>query len=259
MKRLLQVNVVFVFAFLYAPIVAIVLFSFNMSEQTAVWKGFTLSWYEKLLGNADLWRATRNSVMVAGTSSVIATIIGTMTALAIQRYVFPLRRIFIRVVFLPIIVPDIVMAIALLMFYVQVNMTLGLTSIVIAHVSFNISYVTIIVRSRLQGFNQSVEESAQDLGANEWRTFWHITLPLITPGVLSGGLLAFTLSIDDFVITFFTAGVGHTTLPIHIYSMLKFGITPEINAICTLILINSIALVLLSMSLRRVNVAHSGN
>ena len=247
MKRLLQLNVFFVLVFLYAPVVALVVFSFNAAEHTAVWKGFTFDWYAKLLGNRDLWRACLVSLIVAGFSTFVATVIGTMAALAIERHQFPLRSVFMQVIFLPIIVPDIVMGIALLMFYAQAHIPLGIASIVIAHVAFTISYVTIIVRARLQGFDRSMEEAAMDLGANEWRTFRSITLPLIAPGVIGGALLAFTLSIDDFVISFFTAGVGYTTLPVHIYSKLKFGITPEINAISTLLLFNSIALVVLAM------------
>jgi spermidine/putrescine transport system permease protein len=250
MKRLLKLHAILIFLFLYSPIIVLIVFSFNASEQTAVWKGFTLSWYGKLFQSRDLWRACLNSLIVAGTSTIIATIIGTMTALAIERYRFPLRAVFTRVLYLPMIIPDIVMAIALLMFYVQAHIPLGLMSIIIAHVAFNISYVTIVVRARLEGFDREVEEAALDLGANEWQTFWHVTLPLIAPGVVAGALLGFTLSIDDFVITFFTAGVGYTTLPVHIYSRLKFGITPELNAISTLLLFNSIALVLLSLKLR---------
>ena len=250
MKRLLQLNVFFVLLFLYAPVITLVVFSFNASEHSAVWRGFTLDWYAKLIGNRDLWRACLNSLIVAGFSTIIATVIGTMAALAIERYRFPLRGVFTRVIFLPIIIPDIVMGIALLMFYAQAHIPLGIVSIIIAHVAFNISYVTIIVRARLQGFDWSMEEAALDLGANEWRTFWAITLPLIAPGVVGGALLAFTLSIDDFIISFFTAGVGYTTLPVHIYSKLKFGITPEINAISTLLLFNSIALVVLAVRFR---------
>ena len=250
MKRLLQLNVLVVLLFLYAPIIALIVFSFNASEHTAVWKGFTLDWYAKLLGNRDLWRACLNSLIVAGFSTVIATIIGTMAGLAIERHQFPLRHVFTYVMFLPIIIPDIVMGIALLMFYAQARIPLGIASIIIAHVAFNISYVAIIVRARLKGFDRSLEEAALDLGANEWKTFWSITLPLIAPGVIGGALLAFTLSIDDFVISFFTAGVGSTTLPVHIYSKLKFGITPEINAISTLLLFNSIAFVVLAMRFR---------
>ena len=250
MKRLLQLNVLLVLLFLYAPVITLIVFSFNAAEHTALWKGFTLDWYAKLAGNRDLWRACLNSLIVAGFSTVIATIIGTMAALAIERHRFPLRHIFTQVIFLPIIVPDIVMGIALLMFYAQTRIPLGIASIIIAHVAFNISYVAIIVRARLKGFDRSVEEAAMDLGATQWQTFWSITLPLIAPGVIGGALLAFTLSIDDFVISFFTAGVGYTTLPVHIYSKLKFGITPEINAISTLLLFNSIAFVVLAMKFR---------
>ena len=250
MKRLLKLNVLVVFLFLYAPILVLIAFSFNASQQTAVWKGFTLNWYARLFQNRDLWDACLTSVIVAGAATVVATIIGTMAALVIERYRFSLSHIFARVIYLPIIVPDIVMAIALLTFYNQVGIPLGIVSIIIAHVAFNISYVTIIVRARLKGFDRSLEEAALDLGANRWRMFWQITLPLIAPGVIGGALLAFTLSIDDFVITFFTAGVGYTTLPVRIYSMLKFGITPEINAISTLLLFNSIVLVVLSLKFR---------
>ena len=250
MKRLLELNVLFIFLFLYAPIFTLIVFSFNASQQTTIWKGFTLSWYAKLIQNQDLWNACRNSITVAGVSTLIATIIGTTAALAIERYRFPLRLTFTRVLYIPIIIPDIVMAISLLIFYMQAHIPLGIASIIIAHVAFNISYVTIVVRARLQGLDQSLEEAALDLGANEWKTFRQITLPLIAPGVIGGGVLAFTLSIDDFVITFFTAGVGATTLPVRIYSMLKFGITPEINAISTLLLFNSIFFVLLSLKLR---------
>jgi spermidine/putrescine transport system permease protein len=253
MKRLLELNAVFIFAFLYAPIITLIVFSFNASPQTATWKGFTLGWYAKLFRNRDLWDACLTSVIVAGASTVIATIIGTMTALAIERHRFLLTQFFAKVLYLPVIIPDIVMAIALRTFYNQIRLPLGLASIVIAHVAFNISYVAIVVSARLKGFDKSLEEAALDLGANKWRTFWHVAFPLILPGVVSGALLAFTLSIDDFVITFFTAGVGYTTLPVKIYSMLKFGVTPEINAISTLLLINSVFLVLLSLRVRGVD------
>ena len=250
MKRLLEFDVLFVFAFLYAPIFTVVVFSFNTTSQTAAWTGFTLNWYVKLFRNQDLWDACLISVVVAGAATLIATAIGTLTALAVERYRFWLTLLFSRILYLPIIIPDIVMAIALLTFYNQIRLPLGIVSIVIAHVAFNISYVAIVVMARLKGFDRSLEEAALDLGANRWTTFWRVTFPLILPGIISGALLAFTLSIDDFVITFFTAGVGYTTLPVKIYSMLKFGITPEINAISTLLLLNSTVLVLLSLKFR---------
>lgn len=251
MKRLLEINIFLVFLFLYVPILAVVAFSFNSGEQTAVWQGFTFEWYAALFEDADLWRACRNSLMVAGAATFIATVIGTATALAIERYRFRFRAALVRCLYLPIIIPDIVLAIALLSFYVQTHIPLGLTSLIIAHGVFNIAYVTIVVRARLQGYDNSVEDAALDLGATEWQTFWRITLPLIAPGIIGGALLAFTLSIDDFVITFFTAGVGWTTLSVHIYSLLKFGITPKINAISTMLLVNSIVFILLFLRFRK--------
>lgn len=245
MKRILEVNIGLVFLFLYIPILAVVVFSFNSGEQISVWEGFTFGWYSKLFEDEALWRACRNSLMVAGIATVIATVIGTAAALAIERYRFRLRTALVRCLYLPIIIPDIVLAIALLTFYVQVRIPLGLITVIIAHGVFNIAYVTIVVRARLQGYDNTLEEAARDLGANEWQTFWRITLPLIAPGIIGGALLAFTLSIDDFVITFFTAGVGYTTLSVHIYSLLKFGITPKINAISTMLLANSIVFILL--------------
>ena len=245
MRRILEANIGLVYLFLYTPILAIVIFSFNSGEQISVWKGFTFSWYTRLFEDPALWRACRNSLMVAGVATVIATVIGTAAALAIERYRFRFRTTLVRGLYLPIIIPDIVLAIALLTFYVQVRIPLGLITVIIAHGVFNIAYVTIVVRARLQGYDNTLEEAARDLGANEWQTFRQITLPLIAPGIIGGALLAFTLSIDDFVITFFTAGVGYTTLSVHIYSLLKFGITPQINAISTMLLANSIVFILL--------------
>ena len=245
MKRVLEANIGLVYLFLYMPILAVVVFSFNSGEQISVWEGFTFGWYAKLFEDAALWRACRNSLMVAGVATIIATVIGTAAALAIERHRFRFRTALVRVLYLPIIIPDIVLAIALLTFYVQVRIPLGLITVIIAHAVFNIAYVTIVVRARLQGYDNTLEEAARDLGANEWQTFWQITFPLIAPGIIGGALLAFTLSIDDFVITFFTAGVGYTTLSVHIYSLLKFGITPKINAISTMLLANSIVFILL--------------
>ncbi len=259
MKRILEANISIVYLFLYVPIVAIVVFSFNSGTQISVWRGFTLGWYAKLFENAALWRACRNSLIVAGIATGIATGIGTTTALAIERHRFRFRTALIRCLYLPIIIPDIVLAIALLTFYVQVRVPLGLITVIIAHGVFNIAYVTIVVRARLQGYDQTLEEAAHDLGANEWQTFWRITLPLIAPGIIGGALLAFTLSIDDFVITFFTAGVGYTTLSVYIYSLLKFGITPEINGISTMLLAHSIMLIMLFLWFQGHTAANSQN
>lgn len=254
MKRLLETNVIFVFLFLYIPIIVVVVFSFNSGDQISVWEGFSLSWYTKLFSNPDAWRACKNSLIIACVSTLLSTIIGTAAALAINKYQFQLRTTLTRILYLPLIIPDIVLAIALLTFYSQIKFPLKLSSVIIAHVVFCIAYVTIVVRARLQGYDDTIEEAALDLGANEWQTFWHITLPLISPGIIGGALLAFTLSIDDFVITFFTSGVGYTTLSVYIYSSLKFGMTPELNAISTILLVNSIGFILLFLWFRNRNI-----
>ena len=250
MKRLFKINILLVFLFFYIPILVVVVFSFNSGDQISVWEGFSLAWYAKLFKNPDVWRACKNSLIIAGVATFISTIIGTAAALAIEKYRFRIRTALTRVLYLPLIIPDIVLAIALLTFYVQVKFPRGLTSVILAHVVFNIAYVTIVVRARLEGYDDTIEEAALDLGANQWHTFWRITFPLIAPGIIGGALLAFTLSIDDFVITFFTAGVGYTTLSVYIYSSLKFGLTPELNAISTMLLVNSIVLILLFLWFR---------
>jgi spermidine/putrescine transport system permease protein len=241
---------VFGFLFLYAPIVILVIFSFNASRFVSDWAGFSLRWYEKLFEDAAMMTALRNSLIVAFVSTVISTLFGTMTALAMERYEFAGKLSLDALLYLPIIIPEISMAVMLLLFFVLSKIQLGLTTIIISHVAFNISFVTVVVRARLAGMDRRLEEAAQDLYANELRTFWHVTLPLMMPGVLAGALMAFTLSLDDFVITFFTAGVGSTTLPLRIYSMVKLGITPEINAVSTLMLAASMALVMVSLVLQ---------
>lgn len=251
MRRLLQLNAILIYTFLYAPIVILILFSFNNSRLNAVWRGFTLDWYKTLIHDEAIIRAGKNSLIVSLSSTFISTIIGTITAFGLERYKFRLKSIYTGVIYLPIIIPDLVMAISLLIFYTKIRLPLGLMSIIMAHVAFNISFVTVVVRARLRGFDKTLEEAAMDLGANEFTTFRKVTLPLIAPGVLGGALLAFTLSIDDFVITYFTAGTGSDTLPLRIFSMVRFGITPEINAVSSILLLNSIIFVLLSLKFQR--------
>jgi spermidine/putrescine transport system permease protein len=242
---------VFGYLFLYIPILILVVFSFNSSRFVTTWEGFSLRWYGELLQNEAMALALRNSLIVAVASTLLATVFGTMVALAMERHQFFGKTAFDALLYLPIIIPDIAMAVMLLLFFVMSRIGLSLITIIISHVAFNISFVAIVVRARLVGFDRSLEEAAQDLGANELQTFWHVTLPLLMPGILGGALLAFTLSLDDFVITFFTAGVGSTTLPLRIYSMVKLGITPEINAVSTLMLAASMSLVVLSLFLQR--------
>ena len=239
------------YMFLYAPIVLLVLFSFNVSRFPTHWTGFTLDWYVKLFGNYAMGQALRNSLIVSITSTIIATIIGTMVSVALERYGFRAKTSLDGVLFLPIIIPDIAMAIMLLVFFVLIKMQLGLGTIIIAHVAFNISFVSIIVRARMASIDPDLAEAARDLYANEWQEFWRVTFPLLFPGILAGALFAFTLSLDDYVITFFTSGPGSTTLPLRIYGMVRRGITPETNAVSSLMLLASLFLVPLSLWLRR--------
>ena len=237
LTRLIQGGItasgVFGFLFLYAPIIILVVFSFNSSRFVSSWEGFSFRWYGVLFQDEAMVSALKNSLIVAVTATLLSTIFGTMVALAMERHSFPGKTAFDALLYLPIIIPDIAMAVMLLLFFVMTQFGLSLLTIIISHVAFDISFVAIVVRARLVGFDRSLEEAAQDLGANELQTFWHVTLPLLMPAILGGALLAFTLSLDDFVITFFTAGVGSTTLPLRIYSMVKLGVTPEINAIST--------------------------
>lgn len=222
------------FAYIYLPILILIIFSFNSQKLNVRWEGFTLHWYEVLFNDANVLDATKNTLIVAVVSTIIATIIGTMAALALQRYRFPGYLFAESALYIPVIIPEIVMGIALLIFFSLMKFKLGLVTITLAHIAFNIPFVTLVVRARLHGFDRSIEEAAMDLGANEWVTFWRVTLPTILPGVLAGALLAFTLSLDDYVITYFTAGPGSTTLPLRVFSMVRFAVTPEINALSTL-------------------------
>jgi spermidine/putrescine transport system permease protein len=232
-----------VYAFLYAPIAVLVVFSFNSERQTAVWRQFTLEWYRVLFRDELIGHAVANSLIVALAATAAATVIGTMAGLALSRRAFRGRRVGESLLYLPVIVPEIVIGAALVSLFGFIQLRLSLTTVILAHVAFSISYVALVVRARLAGFDRSLEEAAMDLGANGWQTFWRVTLPLIAPGVLAGALLVFTLSIDDYLITSFVAGPGATTLPLQIYSMVKTGITPEINAVSALLLAVTIGLI----------------
>ncbi len=239
------------YLFLFAPIVLLVIFSFNESRFPTNWTGFSLDWYVKLFGNYAMGQALKNSLIVTTSSTAISTVIGTMVAVAMERYGFRAKTSVDAVLFMPIIIPDIAMAIMLLVFFVLAGMQLGLTTIIIAHVAFNISFVAIIVRARMASIDPDLAEAARDLYANEWREFWRVTFPQLLPGILAGALFAFTLSLDDYVITFFVSGPGSTTLPVRIYGMVRRGITPETNAISSLMLLASLLLVPLTLWLRR--------
>ena len=270
-KKWLWVQAALAFAFLYLPILILIIYSFNASRFNAVWRGFTLDWYSSLFSSAGgtmaasssagILPALNNSLLIAAISTLLATIFGTMLALALERFHFPGRKALEALLFLPMIVPEITIGISLLVFFTLVfriveNLTgirlnLGLPTVIIGHVAFNISFVTITVRARLAELDPTLEQAAFDLGANEGWTFWRITFPLIWPGIFSAALLAFTLSLDDFVVTFFTTGVGSMTLPLLVYGMIKFAVTPAINAISTLMLLASLLLVVSSLTVQK--------
>lgn len=248
-------SAILVYIFLYAPIVVLILFSFNSSRTNVVFEGVVnqgpcgpFFWYCELFKNDDVMDATRNTLTIALTSTFFSTIIGTMAALALQRYNFRGRNASETMLYFPIVTPEIVMGIGILVLFSAsfgwINsllalapdrrLTMGMGTVIVSHIAFSIPFVTLVVRARLHGFDSRLEEAAMDLGANELTTFRKVTLPLIAPGVLAGAMLAFTLSLDDFIITFFTTGPGATTLPIYVYGLLRRIVTPEVNALSTI-------------------------
>jgi spermidine/putrescine transport system permease protein len=251
-QRLLSGHLWVVYAFLYIPIFVLMGLSFNRTGLPTAWGGFSTEWYGVLFQNEAVLRAAWNTLIVASVSTALATLIGTMLALGVEtrgRRSDTLEAL----LFAPMIIPDIVLAIALLSFFSLLQVTLGLHSIILSHVVFNIAFVCAIVRTRLRNFDFSILEASIDLGASEFTTFRRVTVPMIFPGVLAGSLLAFTLSVDEFIIAFFTSGAGSssTTLPMQIYSMIRFGVTPEINAMATIVMFISFALVFASQRLDR--------
>ncbi|WP_273429814.1 ABC transporter permease [Chitinibacter tainanensis] len=231
------------YAFLYVPLIIVVVYSFNDSKLNAEWVGFTFKWYEHLLHNEQMLVAARNSLLIAIVTSCCATVLGTLAGIAMHRYKL---RLLPLLVLTPIAIPEILMGVSLLIFFVMLNMTLGLVSVTLAHIAFCIGFVAIVVRSRLQGMDDALVEAARDLGATPLQAFRLVTMPLIMPGIIAGALMAFTLSIDDFVITFFTAGAGASTLPLQIYSMIRIAVTPEVNAISTLLMLLTLVLIVIA-------------
>ena len=234
------------YAFLYVPLAIVVVYSFNNSRLNAEWVGFTLDWYDKLFHNEEMLSAAANSLVIALVASLVSTVLGTMAGVAMYRYKL---RLLPPLVLAPIAIPEILMGVSLLIFFVLLNFTLGLASVALAHIAFCIGFVAIVVRARLAGMDESLTEAARDCGATPWNAFCYVTLPLIMPGVIAGALMAFTLSIDDFVITFFTAGAGTVTLPLQIYSMIKIAVTPEVNAVSTLLMLLTLALIIIASRL----------
>ena len=250
-KHVLTWLAVGVFLFLYVPILILIIYSFNANKVVGVWTGFSTEWYRELVQDRQMLSAFRVSLWVAFWSTIVSTILGTLAALSLERFRFRGKMTYDAIVYMPIIIPDIVIALSTLLFFVIVAIPLSRYTVLIAHIAFNISFVAIIVRARLANMDNNLEEAAADLGADEWTTFRRVTLPLLMPGIVAGALMAFTLSLDDFVITFFVSGPGSTTLPVRVYSMIKFGVTPEVNAVSTLMFIGSTLLVVISLLLQR--------
>lgn len=226
-----------IYMFLYVPILILIVFSFNDSKLNAIWTGFTLKWYSKLMQNQGVLEATKNSLYVAFFSTIISTMIGTLAAVGMYRYSFRGKSVLDGLLYIPVVIPEIVLGVALLAFFVMVKIPLGLLTLVLAHITFSIPFVVVVVKARLEGFDRSLEEAAMDLGANQFQTFLKVTLPVIFPGILAGALMALTLSLDDVIISFFVAGPASTTLPLKVFSMVKFGVSPEINALSTILLL----------------------
>ena len=236
-RKILLIYSVLVFMFFYIPLVVLMAFSFNDSKLGTVWTGFTFEWYVKLFNNSQIIEATVNSLIVAVITTIISTVLGVLGALVLHRYIFPGRKAISFIFFIRVVIPEIVLAVALLSLYGAMNIQLGLLTIVPGHVVFATSFVILVLLARLAGMDNALEEAAKDLGANEWHTFWKVTFPLLFPGILAGALMAFTISLDEFVVAFFTTGPGSNTLPVLVYSMVRRGVSPEINALSTILIL----------------------
>lgn len=253
-KRLwLRLSVFAVMVFLYAPIITLIVYSFNDSRRNIVWRGFTLDYYVKALNNEDLLLAFGNSITIAFFNTIFATVLGAMVAVLLWRFRFPFKAGYEGAMALPIVIPEICMGVAMMAFFTQVGWPtawgwpLKLSPIIIAHVSFSFPFVAMIVRARLVNFNRELEESAKDLGATEWQAMRDIIVPFMKPGLIAGALMAFTLSLDDFVITFFTSGPETVTFPVKVYSMVRFSVTPEVNAASTVLIAITVVVTSLAM------------
>ncbi len=257
----LQINGWLVYLFFYAPIVLLVIFSFSESRNVGKWGGFTLGWYEQFIDSSNARNALENSIKIAIVVTIISVILGTMSALALERFTFKGKRVFDALLYLPIIIPDVTMAVMLLLFFGEffeildnlfgIQLRKGFWSISISHIAFNISFVSVVVRARLAGMSTDLEEAAVDLYASRWKAFRHVTFPQILPGIAGGALLAMTLSLDDVVITQFVAGPGWTTVHVYVFGLIRKGVTPLINSISVIMLVSSMLLVGLSLLAER--------
>lgn len=258
---ILSINAALVYLFFYAPIALLVLYSFSDDELVGRWGGFTLDWYRAFSENDEVQNALSVSIKVAIFSTLVSVILGTMAALSLERYRFKGNRFFDALLYLPVIIPDVTMAVMMLLFFTWglnlvdtifgLRIAKGLATVTLSHIAFSISFVSIVVRARLAGMNEKLEEAAQDLYASRWQAFRYVTLPLIVPGVVGGALLSLTLSLDDVVISQFVSGPGSTTLPVYVFGLIRRGVSPLINAVSVVMLGASIILVLLSLLAQR--------
>jgi len=260
-ERLLAANSWLVFMFFYAPIAVLIVFSFNENNNVGIWTRPSLAWYRAVFANDDVMNALKVSLTVAFISTAVSTVLGTMTALSLERFRYRGQAVFDGLVYMPIIIPDVTMAVMLLLFFAQtfqllngamgLRLSFGLGTISLSHIAFNISYVAVVVRARLGQMDPRLEEAAADLYAGRWQAFRRVTLPLIAPGVAGGALLALTLSLDDVVVTSFVAGPGTTTLPVYVFGLVRRGVTPLINAVSVIMLVASMVLVAVSLGFQR--------
>ena len=258
-ERLLASNSWIVFGFLYLPILLLIGYSFNDNRNVGIWTGFSTRWYAEMFQNSDVMRALRNTLIVAIASTLVSTVLGTMAAIAMERFRFRGRGTLDGLLYLPIIIPDVTMAVMMLLFFAQafelvgglMRLNFGLGTIALSHIAFNISFVAVVVRARLSQLDGALEEAAADLYADRWQAFRRVTLPLIMPGVAGGALLALTLSLDDVVVTSFVSGPGSTTLPVYVFGLVRRGVTPLINAVSTVMLVASMVLVGVSLLFQR--------
>jgi len=236
-------NVLFLI-FLYLPIVVLIVYSFNANRMVLIWHGFSLEWYLKAFQNEDIQKAVVNSLIVATVATAVATAIATIGALVLARGGnFKGKTVSLGLITLPLMVPEIVTAVAVLIFFAAIGLNLGLGNVIIAHITFCIPFAFMPIRARLEGMDTTQEQAARDLYATEWETFRFITVPQLMPGIVAGGMLSFVISMDDFIITLMVGGAGSTTLPVYIYSMIRRGVTPEVNAVSTVLLLFSVAIV----------------
>lgn len=260
-KRLwLRVTVALTLIFLYMPILTLIAFSFNDSKRNIVWRGFTFKYYEKAIQNSELIEAFLNSLTIAFVSTIVSVILGALTAYVLWRFRFPFRAVYEGAMALPVVIPEICMGVALMVFFLRTGFNtstwmwpFNLSAITIAHIAFSFPFAAIVIRARLESFNTELSESAKDLGASEFQVFKDIIVPHMKPGLIAGALLAFTLSLDDFVITFFTSGPNTLTFPVKIYSMVRFSVTPEVNAASTVLIVITVIITALALRLQNRN------